>query len=343
MRALTTRLLTTLVAGAAALSMAACSGGSESASGQSDSAQSAATTAPSDAGEGAWPRTVTDEHGELTLEAKPQRIVSTSPSITGTLLAMGAPVVSTAAAVAGPLTDDKGFFSQWADVADEKGVEVLYSDFQFDMEAIIAADPDLVIVSTSGADSVADHYDQIAAEYPTLLVDYSKQTWQELATELGAATGLEDDAAAAAADFDDYAADAAAKITAPEGGVSIVSYNGAGNDSAVGKLTGPHAQLMESLGLDVVEGPDDLDTSDQARSDFIFVTLENLSAAIGGESVFLLTGTEDTVAAFESDPVLANLPAVQKGQVHPLGPTSFRIDYYSGKQFIDAVVDALGA
>lgn len=330
-----TRLTGLVTAGLAAFALTACGTDSPSAT---ESSQAATAEASADA---IWPRTVTDEKGEVILDAQPEKIVSTSISVTGTLLAINAPVVASAATSVSDITDDKGFFSQWADVADERGVDVLYDNLEFSMEALIAADPDLVIVSTSGADSVLDHYDEISAQFPTLVVDYSKQTWQDLATELGEATGHEADAAQAISDFDDYAATAAQSITVPEGGVSIVSYNGPGADQGIAKKTGPHAQLMNELGIDVVEAPADLDTSEQERSDFAFVTFENLSQAIGGDAVFLLSGTEETVQAFESQSVLANLPAVQSGSVYPLGPTSFRIDYYSGKQFIDAVVDAL--
>ena len=319
--------------GLTSLSLAAC-GNSEPASESTDSTAAASTD------EG-WPRTIDHEMGELELEAKPERIVSTSVSVTGTLLAIDAPVVASAATGVSPITDDKGFFAQWSDVADERGVDVLYDNLEFNMEALIAADPDLVIISTSGADTVADEYDQIAEQFPTIAVDYSKQTWQELATELGADTGNEEGAQAAIDDFDDYAADAASKITVPEGGASIVSYNGPSQEQAIGKQTGPHAQLMSALGFDVIEGPDELDTTDQERDDFIFITYENLTKGIEGESVFLLTGTEDTVDSFLSDSTLANLPAVQSEQVYPLGINSFRIDYYSGKELVDSVVDSL--
>ena len=337
MRSPTKRFLLLAAVGLTSLSLTACGNASDS---SETPAPGETTTAASD-DQGEWPRTVTHEMGELTLDAKPERIVSTSVSVTGTLLAIDAPVVASAATSPSDITDDKGFFSQWADVADEQGVEVLYDNLEFDMEALIAADPDLVVFSTSGADSVADQYEQISAEFPTIVVDYSKQTWQDLATQLGDATGNEEGADKAISDFNDYAADAATKITAPEGGASIVSFNGPGADQGIGKPTGPQAQLMEALGIEVIPAADDLDTSEQTRQDFSFVTYENLSQAIGGNSVFLLTGTDETVAAFTSDPVLANLPAVQSEQVYPLGPTSFRIDYYSGKQFIDAVVDAL--
>ena len=339
MRSLSQRIIALAAVGLTSLTLTACGNSSDgSEATNTPEPQETATVSPD---QGEWPRTITHEMGETVLEAKPERIVSTSLSVTGTLLAIDAPVVATAATSPSPITDDKGFFSQWADVADERGVEVLYDNLEFDMEALIASDPDLVIIFTSGADSVADQYEQISAEFPTIVVDYSKQTWQDLATELGDATGHEDGAAKAIEDFDGYAANAAEKITAPEGGVSIVSFNGPGADQGIGKTTGPHAQLLEALGLEVIPAPDGLDTSAQARQDFAFVTYENLSQAVGGESVFLLTGTDETVAAFTSDPVLANLPAVEKKQVYPLGITSFRIDYYSGKLLIDSVVDAL--
>ncbi len=339
MRALTTRLFTLITTSLGVVALAACSPGAGQ-SAQSDGTE--ASSSPSiSAADSIWPRTITHELGETTLDAKPERIVSTSISVTGTLLAIDAPIVASAATSVSSLTDDKGFFSQWASVADERGVDVLYDNLEFDMEALIAADPDLVIISTSGADSVVDQYDQIAAQFPTIVVDYSSESWQNLAAELGTATGLEDQASAAVDDFNAYTASAKEKITPREGGVSIVSFNGAGKDQGVGKVTGPHADIMTALGIDVVEAPEEYDTSETARSDFAFVTLENLPASVGGTSVFLLTGTDATVEAFESEPILANVPAVQSKQVYPLGPTSFRIDYYSGKLFVDAVVDAL--
>ncbi|MGC0094308.1 Fe2+-enterobactin ABC transporter substrate-binding protein, partial [Enterobacter asburiae] len=39
-----------------------------------------------------WPRQVTDSRGVHTLESKPTRIVSTSVTLTGSLLAIDAPV-----------------------------------------------------------------------------------------------------------------------------------------------------------------------------------------------------------------------------------------------------------
>ncbi len=79
----------------------------------------------------------------------PRRIVSTSPSITGILLAIDAPVVASAATTPSSITDAKGFFSQWAAEADHRGVAVLYPNVAFDIEAVVGAKPDLVVVSAT--------------------------------------------------------------------------------------------------------------------------------------------------------------------------------------------------
>lgn len=284
-----------------------------------------------------WPRTITHEAGELTIPQKPLRIVSTAPSLTGILLAMDAPLVASAATTPSVLTDDKGFFRQWAEVADSRGVEILYTNLEFDIEAVIGWEPDLLVASSTGADSVLQHHGELEAQgIPTIVVNYSNKSWQELAVELGRATGLEAEAEAAIARFDAHAAEVAATLEIPPGKAAIVGYN-IGGTYSIARPESPQARLLAALGFTVAGLPEALRQEVTRRSDFDFISRENLSAAIVGESVFLLRGEERDVEAFLADPILANLPAVAAKQVYPLGPTSFRIDYYSGRQFIDAV------
>ncbi len=333
MRGWTRRVFALVITGALAATTLACS---------TEATDNTGAETTTDMADGAWPRTIEHELGETVIEQPPQRIVNTAASITGTLLAMNAPVIASAATDPSGITDDKGFFSQWADEADAVGVDVLYPGSGFDLESLIVEDPDLVILSVSGTDSVSENYEQIAAQFPTIAVDYSRQSWQELATELGEALGLEDEAQQAIDDFDAYIENAAAKIKAPGNGAAIVSYNGPDGHQGVAKAGGPHADLMEALGVQINEAPEELDTSEQAHDDFAFFSMENLSRAITGDAVFLLSGTDETVAEFTGEPALANLDAVQNGAVHPLGPTSFRIDPYSGREVADAVVAVLG-
>ncbi|MGA0541904.1 Fe2+-enterobactin ABC transporter substrate-binding protein [Neotabrizicola sp. VNH66] len=281
-----------------------------------------------------WPRTIAQPGGDLVLQAPPQRIVSTSPSLTGILLAIDAPVIATAAAVTGPLTDDNGFFRQWAEIAHARGVEVLYPNLAFDIEALVIAEPDLVIVSATGGDSALPFVAELQAQdMPVMVLDYSTDSWEELAARLGHATGHEEDVARVTQDFAERAARAKATFTRPDGTVSIVSYNFAGT-YAVSRPSSAQAKVLADLGFTVTGLPPALEGQIVRPGDFDFISHEVLPAAIAGDSVFLLNGTPETVAAFRADPVLANLPAVREGRVYPLGPTSFRVDYYSGLEII---------
>lgn len=282
-----------------------------------------------------WPRSIRHAAGELTLAKKPQRIVSTTPSVTGILLAIEAPLLASTATTPSPLTDGKGFFSQWADDADRRGVKVLYPNLKFDIEAVLGWKPDLVIASTTGADSVLQHRAELEAlGVPTLVVDYSSRSWQELATELGKATGLESEAAAAIGRFDADLAAVASTLADKGAKASIVGYNIAGSYS-VARTSSPVSKLISGLGFEVVGLPAELKPNSARPSDFEFFSRENLSAAIAADTIFLLRATQKDVETFLAEPVLANHPAVTGKRVYPLGLTSFRIDPYSGRQIIE--------
>ncbi len=277
-------------------------------------------------------------HGAAALaEGWPRTIAHDGGSLTGTLLAIDAPVVSTAAAVQGPLTDASGFFRQWAEIARARGLDVLYPNLSFDIEALIVADPDLVIVSETGGDSALAFVPEIEAlGFPVLVLNYGVNSWEQLATTLGQATGHEDDAAAIIAAFAERAAEARARIPDQEGKASIVSYNFFGT-YGISKPEGVQARVLADMGFTVTGVPEGMQGMIQQSREFDFLSHENLPAAVTGDTVFLLAADETDVRAFLNDPVLANLPAVRSGRVYPLGKTSFRIDYYSGLAMIDAV------
>ncbi len=287
-------------------------------------------------GEG-WPREISHIGGVLRIAQEPEVIVSTSPSLTGTLLAIGAPVTATAATTPNTFTDSKGFFTQWAKKADENKVAVLYNHLTFDLEAVMAYNPDLVVVSATGAGSVMEHVSQLdTLGLPNIVVNYSSGSWQELARKLGAATGSEAGAERAIEEFAQKITDIAAELTIPAGKVTLVGYNIAGTYS-VGRAESPHAALLRDLGFDVAPLPEGLSGQITRSSDFDFVSRENLSGGISGETIFLLRATEKDVAVFLSDPLLANHPAVKAGRVYALGPLSHRIDYFSGLVIADLI------
>ncbi|WP_171919294.1 Fe2+-enterobactin ABC transporter substrate-binding protein [Glutamicibacter halophytocola] len=320
-------IASTSVAAALMLGLGACTA-SGSATPETSDTQSSATQ------QSQWPRTITDEKGSVTIEEQPKRIVNTAMSTTGSLLAIDAPVAATTVTTPGPEADSNGFFTQWSEAAAAANVQPLYKIGNFDLESIIAQDPDLIVVSTSGADSVMDHYDQLKEIAPTIVVNYSNKDWPELTRQLAAATGHEAEAEKIISEFDERAAQVKEKLAIPSGTTaSIVSYN-KGSASPVGKTTGPHSRLITALGFEVVEPPEEYNTNPQKRDDFVFTSYEGLAKSATGDATFLIAATEDTAKSFLSDPTLANLPSVKSKNVFPLA-NSFRLDYYSSSQILD--------
>lgn len=261
----------------------------------------------------------------LRAEPAPQRILSSSVTLTGTALAIGAPLVASAAAV------DGSFFAQWADEAEARGVERLWAAGRVDLESVLAVQPDLILVSVSGADSALAQIPQLETIAPVLVLDYASQPWQSLAVQMAQATGRDEAATTLLANYDRGIAEQRARMVIPDGRANIISYNGSGMPNPVATPNGAHGRLLASLGFDI-EGPHEGWPGEVgAGADFSRVAYEYL-ISLTAETTFLMNAGPDRVAAFLADPLLANLPSVKAGQVHALGKNSFRIDYYSARE-----------
>lgn len=287
-----------------------------------------------------FPRTVTHELGETEVLTAPLRIVSTSPSITGSLLAIGAPLVASAAATVTPLTDDQGFFTQWSEAAADRNVEVAYGDLTLDIDAIDAYEPDLIIGSANGGDATADAYEQLSEIAPTVMLDYGSITWQELTTELGEITGLEAESTERIAEYDDWITAQAAKIALPKQPTTALVYMGPEGSWAFTPES-PQGELLSSLGFTYQAVDEKFRSEGQAGRGVDILTSENAPAGLAkAQTIFTVAMSGgDPVADFTGDPLLANQPAVANDQVFTMGTQSFRLDYYSAKQTVDLLVD----
>ncbi|MFT4248920.1 MAG: Fe2+-enterobactin ABC transporter substrate-binding protein [Pseudomonas sp.] len=279
-------------------------------------------------------RTFENADGSVTAIARPpQRILSTSVAITGTLLAIDAPVVASASSA------KNQFFAQWAEVARQRKLENVWPAGSVDLETAYAVKPDLIVVATSGADSAMAQLAELKKIAPTVVLDYGSQTWQDLALELGRATGHEAQAAARIAAFDQHVAEARGRIRLPEGKTNIISFNGAGMANPIATRESPHGRLLGALGFDLEEPDPAWQTNTAgARGDFVWAPYENLSR-LAARTTFLLNVDDSGTRGFLDDPVLANLPSVQARQVYGLGRNSFRIDYYSATGIVDDIVE----
>ena len=293
-------------------------------------------TNPDARAEGGWPRTLQSAHGSVTLPKAPQRIVSTSLTLTGSLLAIDAPVIASGATSPGSrLADDQGFFRQWGDVAKRRHVKRLYIG-EPSAEAVAAEAPDLIIVSATGNDSAIKLVDQFSAIAPTLVVNYDDKSWQQLVTLLGEATGHEADAAARVKAFDEQEAALKQKITLPPQPVSAMVFNGDGR--AVNLWTSESAQgkLLEQLGFTLAVPPANLQQTHSMgqRKDIIQLSGENVASGLNGNSFLLFAAEDQTAQQLMQNPFLAQTAAVKQRQVYALGADTFRLDYYSASHLL---------
>ena len=317
------RKLTGVLAGTvtAALVLAGCSATSDD---ETDAVAQDASSSEQ------WPRTFTNADGsETVIEAEPERIVSTV-SVTGTLLSIGAPVVASTTG------GDSAFFGQWEDVATEQGVEELFPAGSVDIEAIMGQTPDLIVMAGTGRDSMVDQFDQLSQIAPTIIVDNGGQTWQELAEDLGEATGREEGATEAVEEFDALVAEVSSEIEVPEGTVNIISYTGPGETNQIARAGSAQAGILTELGFTLEDPPVEWHTQAQARPDFVWATYERLTELDAG-TTFILSQDDEGAQAFAEDPVLVVLPSVKAGAVHGLGENSFRIDKYSATEIVEAI------
>ncbi|MGC0362388.1 ABC-type Fe2+-enterobactin transport system substrate-binding protein [Rhodococcus sp. 27YEA15] len=297
------------------------------------------------AASGSWPRSVETVKGAVEIPAKPQRVVSTSVTLTGSLLAIDAPVIASGATGANTeVADEQGFFTQWGDVARERAVTPLASGV-VNAEAVIALDPDLIVVAATGGDSFADLYEQFSKIAPTIVVDYGGNSWQEVTTELGRATGLEENATAAVDRFENAVTSAKATLTLPpQPTTALVYVESDGGGANVWTADSAQSKLLTELGFTMAEIPESVkgNTSMGARNDIVQVSAENLYDAIAGNTVILVNADDSTVAKVEGQPLLARHRAVTGKSVYPAGLDTFRLDYYSATNMVNRLVTRFG-
>jgi ABC-type Fe2+-enterobactin transport system substrate-binding protein len=317
----------------------------------STAAEPADTAAPATSAPDAPPATtaapfpITIEHalGSTEIPAEPLRIVSASGTMTGHLLAIDAPVVAAQVLPRqSPLADENGFLRQWGSVAAELGVEPIAGP-EVNVEAIAAAEPDLIVGNSFGSDAVTgDVYALLSDIAPTIVIDHSAMQWQELAGILATATGRQDEADAAVATFASLV-----DATAPTLDASHPVVAGVITADGLNMFTdqSSHGRLLESLGLTLVSpegGALSGETGAGTRSDVVSLSAELVPDEFGDATVLFVFADEAAVTeALDIYPTLAATPAASEGRLVPLGFESFRLDVYSATMVVETLATAL--
>lgn len=253
-------------------------------------------------------RTVSHALGESVVPATPQRIVALGEDwMLADLLNLGVkPVASTvnvADAVAG------------IDAAALGGIQ-LWTSQEISLEAIAEAHPDLIIGNSYWVETVGyDLLSQIAPVVPIGLEGIKEQY-----VETARALGLEADADAQVAAYEQRVANAAAALGDAKPTVSVATiYPGA---SLAAWIDGPAVAVptaLVELGVPLHPGPDDAESTGATRGR-AWLSMEQIPLFDGEILILLQTssveGEEESVAQVQADPLWALLPAVQSGNVH---------------------------
>ncbi|WP_437612559.1 Fe2+-enterobactin ABC transporter substrate-binding protein [Erwinia sp. V71] len=291
------------------------------------------------AAQGDWPRTLQTPKGAFTLDHAPQRIVSTSVTLTGTLLAIDAPVIGSGATARNTsVADDQGFFTQWGQEAKARQVKPLYIS-EPNAEAIAAEAPDLIVIAATGGDSALKLYEQLSAIAPTLVIDYGDKSWQQLATELGSITGHDAQAQSRIDGFNQRVAALKQSITLPPQPVSALVYYEDGRGVNLWTPASAQGKLLTELGFTLASLPMDVtpQTSMGKRNDIIQLAGENMAFGLNGNTLLLFSATEATVQQVSNNPFLKHLPPVQQQHIYAMGPDTFRLDYYSASNMLNSI------
>ncbi len=302
------RLTAALVGGLALLAVA-CGG---------DDGGSADTTF---AAEGAFPATVEAANGEVTVTARPERIVSLSPTATEMLFAVGAGDQVVA-------VDDQSDYPADAPTTDLSG-------FEPNVEALLSYDPDLVVMDAENEDIAT----ALAAIDVPYLVQPAAVTFDDVYDQLeeaGTLTGHGPEGAAVAQEVEDQIDELVAEV--PDEAAGATYYHEL--DDTLYSVTSATfiGEVYGLAGLEnIADEADDGSRYPQLSAEYIL--------AADPDYVFLA----DTVCCGQSPETVAERPgwdaltAVQQDQVVPLDDDIASRWGPRVVDFLAAVVAALNA
>ncbi|MFT2096946.1 Fe2+-enterobactin ABC transporter substrate-binding protein [Marinomonas sp. 2405UD66-6] len=291
-----------------------------------------------------WPRSIMTSQGLLTLEQAPSRIVSTSVTLSGTLLAIDAPLIASGATMPNTsVASGQGFMRQWASIAEARGVIPLYQT-EPNAEAIIKANPELIIISATGGDSAMKLYDQLKDIAPTLVIGYDNKSWMQLAQIFGDLLGLEGQAKSVIQDFEQKVADTKSRITLPPQPTTAMVYYRDDTGGNIWTTKSAQGRLLKELGFTLAEVPESVkgNISMGLRDDIIIATGERFPDAVNGNSVLLFSASQEREQALKNNNYLQSSSAIQNDQVFAVGNDTFRLDYYSASNLLTRLQNLFG-
>jgi len=172
------------------------------------------TDTPPESSGAAATTTITHAFGETEVGSTDRVAVLDGDRTLEAVVALG---IDPVAAVVPPLTGD--YAPLVREELDGEPADIGTSDGGINLEALAAAEPDLIVMQSEGAEELYQQVSQIA---PTVAVEYTPSSWKDTLTQIGGFLGREDAAADLVTAYDERAAEAAATAPQDAGTLSIV-------------------------------------------------------------------------------------------------------------------------
>lgn len=279
----------------------------------------AAAKADAGANEGetadAFPMVMQHAFGEITLEEKPERIVTIAWENDCTPLALGIAPVGISADNYGPVSENN--IHPWAEEAFQAlGVTPnVFSDLDgLDYEAISDADPDVILAAYSGM--TQEEYDRLSEIAPVLA--YAEKPWQcnwREQTILNAqAMGMRAQGEKLVEEADALIAEKMAAHPELAGIKTAFCWIDASDLSTfyVYLPTDPRAAYLNDLGLVLPDSV--LALADDAEAFSVTLSRENADQ-LSDVQMIVCYGSPDMLELMQADELMASIPAVRDGAV----------------------------
>jgi iron complex transport system substrate-binding protein len=303
------RPLSLAVAATVVVTLAACSTGPGTSTQNVDVPRAAAD---------AFPVTIEHAFGETTITEQPVRVATVAWANQEVPLALGIVPVGMAAVTWGD-DDGDGVLPWVAEKLDELGAEapVLFNETDgIDFEAVNDVAPDVILAAYSGL--TQEEYERLSKIAPVVAFpDVAWGTSFEQMIELNAAAlGFPDEGDTLIDDLHAEVAAAMADHPGLEGQSVLFSYLDPSDMSQVGFYTSldPRAGFLLDSGF----SEPSVVTEESAGSDSFLASVSSEQAdRFADVDVIVTYGTdpEATIAAFQADPLLAQIPAIAAGRV----------------------------
>lgn len=262
-----------------------------------------ATPAQSEVAEAAYPMTIADDYGDVTIPARPERIITIGEEINETLVSLGVhPVGFGSSRVERGGAKELGIpiGSDYLD-AGIAGSPIFVGGDSPSLEAVVALQPDLIIYPNYDEAT----YKALAQIAPTLgLAPQGRGAWQRILGKLGQVLGLEEKAAEVIADYDARVAELReqlAPVLVEHPNVTLLYLPGADNTMVFDERFA-FGGMVDDLGFNLVI-PDGVTIDD---SGFAQISVESL-AGLESDAILTIQFAEGALVDFPVEPIMASL------------------------------------